>query len=260
LILVASAVFGYSLFEARDSAFHFVAALALFNYAIAVIYLIVTRTADSVNRNRTDSGLAWPLWMMVVIQYLAGFNYGGLQFAYQGVGTLIPLSYLVLRNHARLRSKWLATGSLVLILVASLQFKVGYVYHDAARSRLTETFTARRLAGIRSTPHNVTRTQELLGLIQSYTKKNDPIFVYPDYPALYYLADRENPTPVGWYYKLELTPEILADAMKALERSPADLILTHSDRLSADLTRIIQDEYGLVDSTDGFTVYLRGSP
>ncbi len=48
--------------------------------------------------------------------------------------------------------------------------------------------------------------------------------------------------------------------MKALNRSHTDLILTHSDRLPGDLTRIIQDEYRLVDSTGSFAVYLRASP
>jgi hypothetical protein len=156
---------------------------------------------------------------------LAGFNYVGLVLASVGSGLALFGSLALLREWGPRR---LAPAlSLVLslgLLAGGMYYKYTYVYRDAPRSELTAPFDDPLLRGIKSTERNVRQLEDMVSVVKRSTLPGDPILVFPDFPVLYYLTGRRNPTPIGWYVQMEYGGPMTTRAIEALIKAPPKLI------------------------------------
>jgi hypothetical protein len=99
------------------------------------------------------------------------------------------------------------------------------VYRDANRPQLTASFATPKLAGVLSTPAQVQQIDEVVAIVDRYSSPGDPIFVMPDFPILYYLTGRTNPTRHDWYFPWTITEADSRQAVLDLQRRPPRLAL-----------------------------------
>ncbi len=161
----------------------------------------------------------------VVIQYLGGFTYSGIIFGYTAAGIFLPVSYILFKRSSP--SKWPTMAALALftiLLSGGVYHRHDYMYRDMNRKHLIAEFSIEKMSGIKSTPRNVRQIEELVKSATYNTGPNDRIFIYPDFPALYYLADRRNATPVDWYYDGGFNDEMLSEVLISLKRSPSKMV------------------------------------
>lgn len=179
-----------------------------------------------------------PIELMVLalgLQYLAQFAYAGAIFFYVGAWLTLPVSLQVLAAAARAGSNdvqrlaaagavgaWFVAGSAAVIHLT--------VYEDGPRYSLTETFAAPRLAGVWSRPANVEEVDAVVAAVNAKSRPGDPVLVMPDYPGIYYLTGRTNPTRTMWFNPSVMTPQVGADAVKALAARPPRVVLLQHHR------------------------------
>lgn len=175
--------------------------------------------------------------LALVLQYLGQYNYAGIKFAYVSSYLSVPVALLFLRGIARTRFTTLPlldwrpplatlTATLVGIWIAvgSILVTRGTVYRDGTRAELTASFQTPRLTGITSTASNAALVDGLVRTVDRNTRPGDPILVFPDFPVLYFLTGRTNPTKVDWYDTGEITPSMVSQAITDLQQRPARLI------------------------------------
>ncbi len=213
--------------------------IVYFTYTVALLTLIsllVGRDPAGASPDRDMRGL-WKVFIVAIaIQYQAGLNYSGLVFSHIGAGAAVALA-LVLFEVSSDRKRF-ALGAYLLaavLIVVGVENKSRFVYHDAPVAQLTAEFTWPLLRGIYSTPENVKTFDDMLTAVDELTYPGDPIFVFPDHPALYFLTDRRNPTPVDWYYHLEYDDAILLEAVEDLRRDPPIIVLAEIPSVPAIL-------------------------
>ncbi|MCK4460551.1 MAG: hypothetical protein KAW46_02045 [candidate division Zixibacteria bacterium] len=165
----------------------------------------------------------------LVIQYLSGFNYSGVLFGYMGAAPGLVIGWVVWRKLSPSpHRRTIATAVLLVVVTLGLFYKYDFVYRDDKRHRLDSQFTESKLAGVLSTRRNVNQVASLVATVNEYTNRGDYIFVFPDMPALYYLTDRKNPTPIDWYALREFNLRMLTESITALEQHRPKLILLQS--------------------------------
>jgi hypothetical protein len=76
-----------------------------------------------------------------------------------------------------------------------------------------------------STPANRSQVDDLVSFVDAHTRVGDPILVMPDYPSLYYLADRPNATRQDWYFDWIITTGLVDQSVSDLRARPARLVL-----------------------------------
>lgn len=197
----------------------FVYSLVYLNYTLLVLTFIeLVRARKGVARSPIPELLP-AVVAAVVIQYLAGFNYTGVGFGYMTCGVGLVIGYLLFRERRSAGNRPLmATGLLLGVLVLGLFYKYDIVYRDTSRTELTTEFHTPKLRGITSTPRNVQQVDGLVEAVKQYAKTDTNIFIFPDFPILYYLTDKRNPTPIEWYTILELGDQMIPGALLSLER------------------------------------------
>lgn len=226
----------------------FIYAALYFSYAMGCLAVIecIRRKLPGDMGCRVDISSAF--YFMLIIQYLAGFNYGGVFFAYMGAGFVIPLTYIVFKDFSPTPYRRItATVIMLSLLICGIYLKYNFVYHESARSLLTVEYSHPKLRYIKSTDRAVRHLEDLLSLIQSETRDDDYIFVFPHYPALYFLADRKNPTRIVWYYKREFNGEMLAEAVSDMKLNKPRLIILHRDWLPEILADFVNEDYRELD-------------
>ncbi|UCG61937.1 MAG: hypothetical protein JSV52_01200 [Candidatus Zixiibacteriota bacterium] len=187
---------------------------------LALSFAIVVRLIKSKQARESDVGarLLPALIIGVIIQYAAGFNYTGVVLSYMGSGLLLGILYVMYRELSQARRRrYIALGLVVVLLAGGLYHKYTYVYRDVARGEKTSEFRTAKLAGIRSGQRNVRQIESLIEAIDQRSERADYIFMFPDMPIMYYLADRRNPTPVGWYVQLEYGNWLMDEILASLE-------------------------------------------
>ncbi|UCD95496.1 MAG: hypothetical protein JSU69_05450 [Candidatus Zixiibacteriota bacterium] len=251
--------FGYDTVTVSKSFIYFLICL---NYTITILWLIEYRARHRDTALVGTKDLPILVFLALIIQYMACFNFGGLFFSYMGAAMALPFSYILLRNYAYSPyRKIIAVALLLLVIAVSLFHKYSFVYHDAPRHHLTAEFGAEKLAGIKSTPRNVRHVEGILSTIDSLSEKGDYIFVFPDYAPLYYLADRKNPAPVDWFYKVswysaaEAKFGIIAESVRALQQNKPKIILTNSTEIPEQLRAFIEKEYEQIKSINEISVF-----
>jgi hypothetical protein len=175
------------------------------------------------------------------LQYIAQYNAAGVRFSYYGTFLSIPVALLLLHRLAQLPSPpwrrgrfeiaaptWSAIILGVSIALTGIVDAHGVVFRDGPRSQLTSSFRTPALNGIRSLPINAETVDGVVGAVESRTAPDDPIFVMPDFPALYYLTGRRNPTRIGWYESPQVSEQQANEAVADLERDPPKVIVLQS--------------------------------
>jgi hypothetical protein len=131
------------------------------------------------------------------------------------------------------------------------------VYHDGKRSNLTATYHHPKIEGIHSVPGLVTQLDFILTSIEENSDRGDWVFVYPNYPTVYYLTDRRNPSPIPWFYYLEYTREMETDALRTVAEHEPKVILVPPKERPPLLDSMIESSYETIDRNPWFIAYKR---
>jgi len=205
---------------------YYVFNFVMLNYTVAILAII------GAVRKKGGKGWAWfgvmlPAWLLAAVgQYISGYNYAGLASAYLGAGILISFTFPALRFASPGgRGKEISIALILIILAIGAYHKHKAVYRDEKRPLLTSSFSTPKLKGIMSTERNVKQIEGMISTINQYTSKGDYVYVFPDFPALYYLTDRKNPTRVEWPFFRELNGEMIIDILDSLESKMPKIVL-----------------------------------
>lgn len=171
------------------------------------------------------------------LQYVAQFNAAGIRYSYYGAFLSVPVAILFLRSLAAVNPSWrrgpfavrvMPLAPLVLglsIVAAGIVDTHGVVARDGPRSQLSASFATPRLHGLTSLPANTERVDGLVAMVESQTAPGDPILVLPDFPVLYFLTGRRNPTRIGWYETPQVTTGEAEQAVADMKRDPPKLVI-----------------------------------
>jgi hypothetical protein len=169
------------------------------------------------------------------LQYMAQLGYSGVGYSYLGAFLTVPVAGLFLvrlgpgRNPLTLRERAIVLAPAALLAAFLVWVSVDVVnrsvYRDAPREQLTASFATPKLAGVKSNPGQVQQMNEVVAIVDHYSKPGDPIFVMPDFPILYYLTGRTNPTRQDWYFPWTFTEADSSQAVRDLRRHPPRLAL-----------------------------------
>lgn len=229
------------------------------SYTVAVLVLLEVKKAGPFGEAAEHETIAiWKAFAVaLVIQYLSGFNYGGLIFSHIGAGVSVPLAFLLfIRMKRSFRFRLPAYVLLAAVTLVGLHLKTRYVYHDASLPNLTKEFSHPMLKGIYSSPANVEIFEKILAATTKYSEPRDPIFVFPDHPALYFLTGRYNPTPVEWYYHPEYNAAILNEAIEDLRRTPPRVVFVPVSSAPKVLADFLNPGYRQVDHLGALDVLI----
>ena len=182
--------------------------------------------------------------LALVLQWLAQFNFSGVVTWYIGAFLSLPVVLIFLYalsdsaailHHAlpdvRLAvpawSPWVLG---VFFAAGGIGVVQGWVYEDAPRSQLTSTFTSRQLAGITTYPATAQRVNGIAEQVAVRTSPGDPVFFFPDFPIMYSVTGRTNPTRLDWYEPSFLTPDITRQVLADLAAHPPKLVFLQRQR------------------------------
>jgi hypothetical protein len=171
------------------------------------------------------------------LQYVAQFNTAGVRYSYYGAFLSVPVAILLLHSLVVARPAWrwgrLAVGGAAwaplaiaaAIAVTGIVDTRGLVFRDGPRSELAASFTTTRLHGITSLPANTSRVDSLVAAVEARSAPGDPILVLPDFPVLYFLTGRRNPTRIGWYETPQVTVAEAEQAVADMKHDPPKLVI-----------------------------------
>ncbi|HEV1992531.1 MAG TPA: hypothetical protein VGR34_06670 [Candidatus Dormibacteraeota bacterium] len=198
------------------------------------LLLVLVVAAAAAARWRQYVPASLPL-LAAALQYMAQLGYSGVSFSYLGAYLTVPVAGLFLvrlgpgRSPPTARERTLVLVPAVLLAAFLVWVSVDVVnrsvYRDATRGQLTASFATPKLAGVLSTPAQVEQIDAVVAVIDQYSNPGDPIFVMPDFPILYYLTGRTNPTRQDWYFPWTITESDSRQAVLDLERHPPRLAL-----------------------------------
>jgi hypothetical protein len=175
--------------------------------------------------------------MALGLQYVAQFNAAGVTDSYYGSFLSVPVAILFLRALVMANPSWQKAGFAFLapalapallavsIAAAGIVDTHGVVFRDGPRSQLNASFATAKLQGLRSLPANAARLDGLVAAVESRTSPGDPILVMPDFPVIYFLTGRRNPTRIGWYETPQVTVAAADEAVADMERDPPKLVV-----------------------------------
>jgi len=212
----------------------------------------------------------------LTLQYVTQFTFSGMRFSYIGAYLSVPVAILSLIQLGRAAApqavRWrpqpaLAGAALgVWLGVGSFLLTQGTVYRDGPRAQLRAGFSTAKLAGVRTLPANAAQVDGLTAAVRAYSSPSDTVLVLPDYPALYYLTEREPATRQTWYFEWMLTPAIVDEAIAEVQRRPPRVAFVETALMDADpivrdervwpLYQYVTSTYRRVDTVDGIDVYV----
>lgn len=189
-------------------------------------------------RVKLQPPVAWMLGLGLLTLYASGWSYEAIRSAVLGLALPLPLVLLLLAASGAgggdQRGPRFAAGCVLLYAgVLSIFLHAALPYLDGTRGDLTHPFTTERLRGIRSSPRRVRGVDGVVALVRRETGADDYVFAFMDFPALYFLTGRRNPTRVDWFLSQEVT---IAERDRAVEdlrdRAPRVVILTALEPLA----------------------------
>jgi len=142
----------------------------------------------------------------------------------------------------------------------------GTVYRDGPRADLLAGLNTPKLAGVRTLPANAAQVDGLTSAVDVYSRPADQVLILPDYPALYYLTDREPATRQTWYFEWMLTRAIVDEALADIQRRPPRVVFVQAAVIEADpgarservwpLYEYVTSTYRRVATVGGIDVYV----
>jgi hypothetical protein len=197
---------------------------------IGGVALLVGRARQ---RLRLAPGAAWAVALALCTLYASSWSFVGIRLALGHVLGL-PLTLLALVQRApagevtdpALPGRRFAAAC-VLAYAAIFMALLQIAAPSPGASRLTATvpFATDRLAGIRSSPLRVRGIDGVVATVRRETRAGDPVLAFMDFPALYFLAERANPTRVDWFLPEELTRDEARRALADLRARPPRMVI-----------------------------------
>jgi hypothetical protein len=217
------------------------------------LLLVLSAAAALAGRWRPLMPASLPV-LGTALQYMSQVGFGGIQYSYLGAYLSVPVAGLFLvglgrqgtPTAARDRALTLAPAVVLsaYLVWGSVDVVSHVVYRDFPRAQLTATFATPKLAGVVTTPAQAKRIDTVVAAIDEYSSPGDPIFVMPDFPILYYLTGRTNPTRQDWYFPWTLTEAESRQAVVDLKRRPPRLALLQVyDAADFDVARATPIDY-----------------
>jgi hypothetical protein len=185
-------------------------------------------------RVRLASGAAWALGLALCTLYASSWSFVGIRLALGHVLAL-PLTLLALvRRDAPAGTapdpslpgrRFAAACVLAYAAVFMVFLQIAVPSLDVSRLAVTVPFATERLAGIRSSPLRVRGVDGVVALVRRETRPGEHVLAFMDFPALYFLAERANPTRVDWFLPEELTREEAERALADLRARPPRMVI-----------------------------------
>ncbi len=256
--IIGTVVFVFVFNRYFNETYNYVYFLVFFNYLLLILCLF------QINLNGgqpPDDGIRKEIIVIyilaLIIQYVSGFNYSGLRFSSMGAASVLPISYYIIKqtNYANAR-RILIVMTFAGLTVMGIYHKYNYMYWDGPRSEMTESFEHRKLAGIRSSTKNTENLDRIISAVETHTQVGDYIFAFPDLPSIYYITDRKNPAPIGWFYWAEFNNDMLVESIDIMKTRPPKMIITGPRPLLEPVFSFVSRNYIQLDSFDGFGIYL----
>lgn len=176
--------------------------------------------------------------MALGLQYIGQFNAAGVRFSYYGTFLSVPVALLLLHTLGRLStplwrrgvfsigvSTWAAVLVGVVVALTGIVDTHGVVNRDGPRSQLNSSFRTPHLGGISTLPQNSETVDGVVAAVTSRTHPGDAIFVMPDFPVLYFLSGRRNPTRIGWYESPQVSQAQAEEAVADMKRDPPKVVV-----------------------------------
>ncbi|MGH7267954.1 MAG: hypothetical protein ACREMB_24320, partial [Candidatus Rokuibacteriota bacterium] len=169
----------------------------------------------------------WAVTLSLCTLYATTWSYLGIGMARIGLALALPIALGALAGDAA-GSRRVAGGAVFYAGLLAASIWVAVPHLDASRGDLTEPFRAERLRGIHSSPRRVRSVDGAVELVRRETAPGDYVFAFMDFPALYFLAGRRNPTRVDWFLPQEVTREEVARAVADLTARPPRLVVLNA--------------------------------
>jgi hypothetical protein len=91
--------------------------------------------------------------------------------------------------------------------------------------------------------------------IQKRTKKSEYIYVYGYIPLLYFITDRQNPTPYDLIEPTEFYNKVEKDVIRKLQKNHVRVVLTTGKLGETNVGEYIQKEYTISSKINGFFLW-----
>ena len=252
VILVAVNIYNFQKYDTTTATHFFVYIVLVFNYFVLVSALLVTYSGLMKKRSRDSEKIIPFLFFAISLQYLASFNYGGIIFSNVGTFLSLPFSLIVFHDRvltiripnvsgfppvnksclpeSKISKKRIVYVFMLSLIIVNTAIHYEYVYRDYPRDELTYEFNTPALKKIHSHRENVEGIDNLVKYIKNETENGDYIFIFPNYPILYYLTRTENPTMLDFYYTCDFNEKIAKEAVEDLkEHRPKFVVLQKYD-------------------------------
>jgi hypothetical protein len=206
-----------------------------------------------------------PVWLpllAIALEYAGQFNSSSSVYSYIGCYLSLPAALLLVQRCAhRLGPRALRLAPAVVvaawIVVGSAVTEYQHIYLEGPVPGFTGSFQAAKLAGIRSEPARVARYDWTIAQAQRFSRPGGYVFVMPDFPGLYWLSERRNPTPTDWYYEPLSTSTTASDAIGGLsEHRPAVIFINTRTEFSTSASGDVID-YAARPDLDPIVAWVR---
>jgi hypothetical protein len=181
-------------------------------------------------------GAGWALALGLATLYAATWSYVGIRAGVIALVLAAPLTLLAVARVAdtgaagggRTGRAWAVAAGIVLggaLCAVTTHLALRY----GAPGQGTVAYRTPRAAGILSRPIRVRTVDGVVERIQREVPPDARIFAFPEFPALYFLADRRNATRVDWFLSEEVSRAELHRALADLRARPPALVVVYAE-------------------------------
>jgi hypothetical protein len=166
----------------------------------------------------------------------------------QGLVLALPVVLLALPRRGRAVGEGAAASALAArrfpggaaLLYGALFAALLQATMPGTRGPAVVPFESERLRGILAVAPRVRGVDAVVALIRRETAPGDHVLAFMNFPALYFLTERRNPTRVDWFIPIELTRAEVGRAVEDLRARPPRLVIltTHDPSAMIESPRL----------------------
>jgi hypothetical protein len=193
----------------------------------------------ALGRVRLPTGAAWAIGLALSTLYASSWSFVGIRLA---LGHVVALPLVLLgivggmpagaeagaADRGPGSRRFAATCVLVYAALFMALLQIAVPSLETSRLAPTAAFATERLRGLRSSLHRVRGVDGVVDLVRRETAPSDYVLAFMDFPALYFLTERRNPTRVDWYLPEELPWVEVRRALLDLRHRPPRLVILAS--------------------------------